>query len=87
MEGRAHVRALKQALDKGVEVISVWNKSNREHTIIGTEPLSARQEADATVQDEKGMLPYFCDADRVGLKTLNRKHLQNCISFLLVWQS
>ena len=72
MEGRAQVRALKLALDKGVEVIPVWNKSNREHTIIGTEPLAARKEADSAVRDEKWTLPYFCDADHVGLSTVDR---------------
>ena len=72
LEGRAQVRALKLALDKGVEVVPVWNKSNREHTIIGTEPLSTRKEADSAVRDEKWTLPYFCDADHVGLKTVDR---------------
>jgi len=35
---------------KRVEVIPVWNKSNREHTIIGSEPSSVRQAADAPVK-------------------------------------
>ena len=34
----------------GVEVIPVWNKSNREHTIIGSEPASVRAAADAAVK-------------------------------------
>lgn len=72
MEGRAQVRALKLALKKGVEVIPVWNKSNREHSIIGTEPVAARKEADSAVRDEQWTLPYFCDADHVGLKTVDR---------------
>jgi hypothetical protein len=72
LEGRAQLRALKRAANEGVEVIPVWNKSNREHTIIGTEPLAARREADSAVRDEKWLLPYFCDADHVGLKTVDR---------------
>ena len=48
-QGKAQLQACMQALTNGVEVIPVWNKSNREHTIIGSEPSSVRQEADAAV--------------------------------------
>jgi hypothetical protein len=72
MEGKAQLRALKKALDKGVEIHPVWNKSNREHTIIGTEPISTRQEADAAVKEEHWEFPYFVDADHIGLKTVDR---------------
>ncbi len=72
MEGRAQLRALKKAMDKGVEIHPVWNKSNREHTIIGTEPFSTRQEADTAVKEEQWKYPYFVDADHIGLKTVDR---------------
>ena len=72
MEAPAQLKALKQAQDKGVEVIPVWNKSNREHTIIGTEPSTVRAAADAAVNQLGWKLPYFVDADHIGLKTVDR---------------
>ncbi|MBP8975711.1 MAG: hypothetical protein KBG83_03240, partial [Bacteroidetes bacterium] len=82
MEGKAQVRAMKKALDYGVEVIPVWNKSNREHTIIGTEPASTRAEADEAVKSENWILPYFVDADHIGVKTVDR-FLTDCNFFTL----
>jgi hypothetical protein len=35
LQGKAQLRACVMAAESGVEVIPVWNKSNREHTIIG----------------------------------------------------
>ena len=66
------MQACIQALDSGVEVIPVWNKSNREHTIIGSEPVSTRAAADAAVKALGWKLPYFCDADHINLKTVGR---------------
>ncbi len=32
--------------EMGVDIVPVWNKSNREHQIIGTKPGDVRKEAD-----------------------------------------
>jgi hypothetical protein len=69
-QGKAQLQACMQALTNGVEVIPVWNKSNREHTIIGSEPSSVRQEADAAVKALHWEKPYFCDADHITLQTV-----------------
>jgi hypothetical protein len=53
-------------------VIPVWNKSNREHTIIGSEPASARAAADAAVKALGWTKQYFCDADHINLSTVER---------------
>ena len=37
-QARAQLQACVQAVAAGVLVVPVWNKSNREHTIIGSEP-------------------------------------------------
>ena len=37
-QANAQLAACVLAADAGVEVVPVWNKSNREHTIIGSEP-------------------------------------------------
>jgi hypothetical protein len=61
-----------KALASGVEVIPVWNKSNREHTIIGSEPASTRQAAEAAVRALDWRLPWFCDADHITLQSFTR---------------
>jgi hypothetical protein len=60
------------AADAGVEVIPVWNKSNREHTIIGSEPGSVRAAADAAVKELGWSKPYHVDADHIRLETVDR---------------
>ena len=71
-QGKAQLQACALALQSGTEVIPVWNKSNREHTIIGSEPSSVRQEADAAVKALHWEKPYFCDADHITLQTVER---------------
>jgi len=71
-QAKAQLGACIQALGSGIEVVPVWNKSNREHIIIGSEPASARQAADAAVQALAWKLPYFCDADHITLQTVDR---------------
>jgi len=57
---------------QGVEVIPVWNKSNREHNMIGSEPSQTRRAAQASVEACKWTHPYFLDADHIGLETVDR---------------
>ena len=71
-QAKAQLRACIMALDAGVEVVPVWNKSNREHTIIGSEPSATRAAADAAVRELEWTLPYFLDADHINLKTVQR---------------
>jgi tagaturonate epimerase len=71
-QAAAQLRACMAAARQGVEVVPVWNKSNREHTIIGSEPASTRSAADAAVKalDWKG--PYHVDADHIGLGSVDQ---------------
>jgi tagaturonate epimerase len=71
-QGKAQLQACVKALQHGVEVIPVWNKSNREHLIIGSDPTSVRHEADAAVRALGWKLPYFCDADHINSETVGR---------------
>jgi hypothetical protein len=71
-QAKAQLQACEQALRNGVEVIPVWNKSNREHTIIGSEPSSVRRAADAAVRALHWEKPYYCDADHITLLTVDR---------------
>jgi hypothetical protein len=71
MEGVAQLRALQRAHDQGAPVVPVWNKSFREHSIIGTRPDDVRIEADGAVRAAGWKHAYYVDADHVGMKTVD----------------
>jgi tagaturonate epimerase len=71
-EGVAQLRALQRAATEGVSVVPVWNKSNREHSIIGTVPADTRLEADDAVRTCNWKSSYYVDADHIGLATVDR---------------
>jgi hypothetical protein len=71
-QAKAQLEACILASKEGIDVIPVWNKSNREHTIIGSEPASTRAAADAAVKVLGWTKPYFCDADHINLSTVDR---------------
>jgi hypothetical protein len=70
-EGPAQLRAVQLAERAGVVVVPVWNKSFREHSLIGTRPDDVRAEADAAVRRGGWTHPYHVDADHVGLQTVD----------------
>lgn len=71
-QAKAQLQACMLATESGVEVVPVWNKSNREHTIIGSEPGATRAAVDAAVQSLNWTRPYFVDADHINLNTYER---------------
>src|SRR6266542_3117684 len=71
-QARAQLQACLKAAAEGVEVIPVWNKSNREHLTIGSEPTSDRAAADAAVRELNWHRPYHVDADHIRLDTVDR---------------
>jgi tagaturonate epimerase len=81
-QAKAQLAACILAADAGVEVVPVWNKSNREHMIIGSEPSQTRAAADAAVKELGWTRPYFLDADHINLKTVGR-FLEPCDFFTL----
>ncbi len=82
-EGVNQLKALIKAEEKfGVHFTPVWNKSNREHTIIGTEPMSTRAEADAAVKALGYKDQYFCDADHINITNVD-KFIDACDFFTL----
>jgi hypothetical protein len=68
----AQLRACMMAAQQGVDIIPVWNKSNREHVTIGSEPASTRQAADAAVRSLGWTHAYHLDADHIRLNTVDR---------------
>lgn len=72
-QGTAQLEALMNASSElGVEITPVWNKSNREHNIVHSEPADTRAEADAAVKTMNYSGPYFVDADHINLNTVDR---------------
>ena len=71
-QARAQLEACAKARELGVTVVPVWNKSNREHLIVGSEPAQTRAAADAAVRAFGWELPYFVDADHINLATVER---------------
>lgn len=71
-QGAAQLRALIAARSSGVQLAPVWNKSHREHTIVGTRPEDVRREADEATRLLGWTAPYFVDADHIGLAQVER---------------
>ena len=71
-QAKAQLRACMTAAQGGVQVIPVWNKSNREHITIGSEPAHTRAAADAAVKALGWSKPYHVDADHIRLETVDR---------------
>ena len=72
-EGKAQLAALIEAAGKyPFKFVPVWNKSNREHQIIGTEPADTRREADDAVMALGYGKPYFVDADHINMNNVDR---------------
>jgi len=67
-QGKAQLQAVIRAKEElGVEIVPVWNKSHREHSIIKTSPGDVRQEADAAVKALEWGGSHCVDADHIGL--------------------
>jgi len=71
-QGRAQLQACVMAAERGVEIVPVWNKSNREHLIVGSEPSSVRAAADEAVRTLGWNGPFHVDADHINLSTVDR---------------
>ena len=81
-EGEAQIHAFQLLAAKGVEASIVWNKSNREHLIIGTEPRDQREAADAAIAATKFSGQYCVDADHIGLQNVD-KYIPCCDFFTI----
>jgi len=70
-QGKAQLAAFIEAAGQGLDITPVWNKSNREHSIIGSKPADVRREADEAVAACGWRGPYFVDADHIGLSNVD----------------
>jgi hypothetical protein len=69
-QGNAQLRALLKARKGGIEVTPVWNKSNREHIYVHSNPADTRKEADQAVQTLGYTGEYCVDADHINLSNV-----------------
>ncbi len=71
-EAEAQLTACIMAAKQGADVVPVWNKSNREHLIIGSEPPSVRAAAEAAIKKLGWTKEWHIDADHIRLETVDR---------------
>lgn len=69
-QAAAQLRAFQMLADDGVEVAPVWNKSNREHAFVGSQPPSVYDAAKAAVEKLRWNKPWHVDADHIQLATV-----------------
>jgi hypothetical protein len=70
-QGKAPLKAMIKAQQAGVDIVPVWNKSHREHSIIHTCPESVRSEADAAVKELSWHSSYYVDADHINMSNVD----------------
>lgn len=71
-QARAQLRAFQKLAAAGIDVVPVWNKSNREHTFIGSEPQSVFDAAQVAVAAQGWTQGWHVDADHIRLETVGR---------------
>jgi hypothetical protein len=71
-QAKAQLQAFVRAAREGAPAVPVWNKSNREHNIVGSEPAAVRAAADKAVRDLGWTRTFYVDADHINLNTVDR---------------
>lgn len=71
-QAKAQLQAFVRLAETGVHVAPVWNKSNREHTFVGSDPQSVYDAAQAAVQTLGWSKKWHVDADHIRLETVDR---------------
>ena len=82
LQGKAQLRALQMTAHEGIMITPVWNKSNREHELVKSEPIDTRRAAEEAVQEAGWNQPWFVDADHISRSNVDR-FLEQCNFFTL----
>ena len=69
-EGKSQLEAIQEINNLGINVVPVWNKSHREHSIVKTTQSSVAEEASEAVAAKGWKGNYYIDADHIGLSTV-----------------
>ena len=70
-QGEAQLQALIKAKQDGIDMVPVWNKSFREHSIIHSEPKQTQTEAETAVANLNWQDSYYIDADHVNIDSVD----------------
>ena len=81
-QAKAQLQACVKLAKNGIDVIPVWNKSNREHSFIGSEPQSVFDSAQAAVEALGWERGWHVDADHINMDTVD-KYL-DCSDFFTI---
>ncbi len=65
------LEAVRLAQRIGVELVPVWNKSFREHSIIGSSPSNTQNIVQSAVNEFKWDRSFYIDADHINLKSVD----------------
>ena len=68
----AQLRAIEKARKCGIEITPVWNKSNREHSIIHTTPADTWNAVNEAIKNFNWTSPFFVDADHINLSNVDK---------------
>jgi hypothetical protein len=71
-QAKAQLHAFQLLAKRGIQAAPVWNKSNREHTFIGSEPRSVFDAAQSAVKALGWSGGWHVDADHIRLETVER---------------
>ena len=81
-QAAAQLQACVKLAEQGIEVIPVWNKSNREHSFIGSEPQSVYDAAKAAVDALGWERGWHVDADHINMDTVD--NYLSCSDFFTI---
>ncbi len=70
-QGKAQLQALLAAKADGVNIAPVWNKSHREHTIMGTSPEQTYRAAKEAVKTLGWQDSFYVDADHIQISNVD----------------
>ena len=71
-QASAQLQAFIRAAQAGADITPVWNKSNREHLIVGSEPESLSEAANRAVAGLQWQKSHYIDADHINLETVDK---------------
>lgn len=70
-QARPQLRACMMLAEQGIDIVPVWNKSNREHKIIGSDPASVLVAAQSAVAALSWKKDFHIDADHITQETVD----------------
>ncbi len=71
-QASSQLEAFRKLADDGIEVVPVWNKSNREHSFVGSQPQSVYEAAVRAVDQVGWKKPWHIDADHINLSNVDK---------------